>query len=110
MVESGVEKKVKIIKNYEDLKNSKPGEFILIKGRSEIVITTSPHLSRFDFNDSKIYTVSVEGNYVIQNHYDNYNGNDEIHLEPFMKTSCRIDSDTALENNLSGIARVGGLL
>jgi hypothetical protein len=110
MVNKGIEKKFKLIKDYEDLKSSKVGELILINGRTELVINAKPHLSRFRYNKDKIYTVSIEGNYVVQNHYDKYSGNDKIHLEPFMKTSCKLHSDTALESVLSGIAELGGLL
>jgi hypothetical protein len=101
---------VKEIKSYKELKESKPGEIISINGRRELLIDSgNAHIARFNYNPDKIYTISFEGNYVVQNHYDNYVGNDNIHLEPFMKTSCRIDSDTALENELCIIAKQGGL-
>jgi hypothetical protein len=105
------EKVVKIIKFYEDLKSSKPGEFILIKGRLELVINPNrEYLKRFNYSLDDMYTLSVEGNFLVQNHYDNYSGNDKSHLEPFMKTSCRKDSDIPLGAELRKVATLGGLI
>jgi hypothetical protein len=103
-------KLIKIIKSYEDLKNSKVGELILIEGRAELIINGEPSLGRFKDNQNKISTLSIEGEYVVKNYYRNCIESYNSHLAPFKKISCRKYSDTALESKLSTIAREGGLL
>jgi hypothetical protein len=100
---------VKMIKSYEDLKNSKPGEFILIRGRTELVIDSkSKYLEESKYLPNHIYTLSVEGDFLVQNHYFNYSGNDKSYLDPFMKTSCRKKSGIPLGGELAKVATLGG--
>jgi len=109
MVESS--RLIRTIKNYKDLRDSKSGEFILINGRSEMRIDSdSEHIKKFNYNINKIYTLSLEGNYIVQNHYESIINRDDFLLEPFMKISCQINSGCALENWLYDIAKKGGLL
>jgi len=103
-------KPIKIIKSYKELKESKAGELILINGIGQLVIdSNSEHLKRFGYNLDKIYTLSVEGEYFVQNHYDKFAEGSDDDLNPFMKTSCRKHSDTGLESCLYDLAKQGGL-
>jgi hypothetical protein len=103
----------KIIQSYDDLKNSKPGEFILIKGRTELVLNPKDEdVKEFEYNPDSIITISLERDYVVKNHYTLALDNAFSHklLDPFTKISCKQGSGTGLEYCLSKIAKKGGLL
>ncbi len=102
---------VKVIKSYEDLRNSKPGDFILINGRIELIIAGEPDLNTQEDYQFTTKSVSIEGKYIAQNVYnDNYNRKSKSPLEPFMKKLYNLDLDDPSKNNLLGIAKLGGLL
>jgi hypothetical protein len=105
-------KLIKIIKSYKELKESKAGELILVNGVGQLVIDPhSEYLKRFSFDSNKIiYTLSLEGDFFVQNHYEKFAEGSDDDLKPFMKTSCKKDSNTSLADVLYLLAKKEGLL
>jgi hypothetical protein len=112
MVEKNFEIRVKGIKTYSGLKKSNPWDLILINGRTELKVGSSLLFENapMDFDENKIYTLSLEGEFIVQNNYTNYDKKDRTHLTPVMKTSYKIGSYNNLGNKLLEIAVKGGLL
>ncbi len=93
------------IRSYADLKGCEGGKVISINGRTEVIIDPfAAHLHKFGSPKARIYTVSMEGDWVVQNYYCGES------LEPFMKTCCKIGCGTGLEYSLFKIAEKGGLI
>ena len=117
----GKNKSVKVIKSYEDLKNSKPWDFLLINGMTEMVIGESNDYLKeanhqnltiqVNYNRNSKYTVSLEGDYIVQNSYSLSNSSKrKDKLKPYMRISFRKNFGSPLEKGLSAIAKEGGLL
>ena len=91
----------KRIEEYKDLKDSEVGDKILINGRVELRISSKEGLvKRFNYKENIIYTISLDSPFFVLNHYGRYADNNLENLVPFMKTCCKIGSETALEDEL----------
>jgi len=109
----GKNRQIKIIKSYENLKSCSSWELVLIKGRTELVIGSSNmDLIKVDGvnHETLAYTLSLEGDYIVQNNYSSYNKNGKRVIAPTMKISFKIGADNPLERRLLGMAKHGELL
>lgn len=89
---------IKIIKSYKDLKFCGEGQFISINGRKEVIIDPfSSKLREAAFPNAEVYTLSLEGDYLVYNLYNGERSSDFENLEPFRKACCRRESGDYLE-------------
>lgn len=112
-----VKKEVEKIDVYSDLKKVFVGDLISIKGKTpEIVINPLEEFKNYRFSKDKeykksdIYTIGIEGPFLVQNQYTKYKSDSDEFLIPYFKISCKIGSSTSLENALSKIVEREDLL
>ncbi|MFA5953646.1 MAG: hypothetical protein WC812_03570 [Candidatus Pacearchaeota archaeon] len=115
-------KSLKIISNYSELRNVCIGEFISVLGRGlEFVfnpILLNPNSEEYKNRHQNIYTLSLEGNFLVENEYVIYLDNPEPdwekeYLNPKKKHSfylCPKESMSGELTELYNLAREGGLI